>query len=100
MYEKPMESTTIHSIWFNAMRDAEKYYQALSSYDWKPEQARSVLPNSLKTEIVITYNLREWRHFFKLRTSKKAHPQMREISIPMLKKFQDLIPIVFNDIAV
>ena len=63
-----------------------------------PQQARSVLPNSLKTEIVITYNLREWRHFFKLRTSRAAHPQMREIACPMLDKFKKSIPIIFDDI--
>lgn len=65
-----------------------------------PEQARSILPNSLKTEIVVTMNLREWRHFFKLRTSKRAHPQMREISIPLLKKMQDLLPTIFDDIQI
>ena len=64
-----------------------------------PQEARSVLPNSLKTEIVVTYNLREWRHFFKLRTSKRAHPQMREITIPLLRKFQELIPVIFDDIS-
>jgi thymidylate synthase (FAD) len=56
------------------------------------------LPNSLKTEIVITANLREWRHFFKLRTALVAHPQMREITIPMLMQFKSMIPIIFDDI--
>ena len=65
-----------------------------------PQEARSVLPNSLKTEIIVTMNLREWRHFFKLRTSSKAHPQMREISIPLLAAFKTLIPVVFDDIEV
>ena len=65
-----------------------------------PQEARSILPNSLKTEIVMTMNLREWRHFFTLRTSKAAHPQMREVAIPLLKEFQRLIPIVFDDINV
>jgi thymidylate synthase (FAD) len=60
--------------------------------------SRDVLPNSLKTEIVITYNLREWRHFFRLRCDKRAHPQMREIAIPLLKEFQRLIPVIFDDI--
>ena len=85
-------------IWEHAMFDAEKAYMALIDNGVPPQIARSVLPNSLKTEIVITYNLREWRHFFKLRTSPKAHPQMREITIPMLKKFKELIPVVFDDI--
>jgi thymidylate synthase (FAD) len=63
-----------------------------------PQEARNILPNSLKTELVVTMNLREWRHFFKLRTSSAAHPQMREIAIPMLEKFKELIPVVFDDI--
>ena len=63
-----------------------------------PQEARSVLPNSLKTEIVMTMNLREWRHSFTLRTSKAAHPQMREVAIPLLKEFQKLIPVVFDDL--
>jgi thymidylate synthase (FAD) len=50
--------------------------------------------------MVMTCNLREWRHFFKLRTAKAAHPQMKEITIPMLQKFKELIPIVFDDIAI
>jgi len=54
----------------------------------------------LKTEIIVTFNLRQWRHFFKLRCSQKAHPQMREIAIPLLKKFQELIPVVFEDIKI
>ena len=64
----------------------------------KPEEARSILPNSLKTEIVVTMNLREWRHFFRLRTSEKAHPQMREIAIPLLNDFKFIIPVIFDDI--
>jgi thymidylate synthase (FAD) len=67
---------------------------------WSPQQARSVLPNSLKTEIVMTANLREWRHFFRLRTSAAAHPQMREIAVPMLAEFKRLISVVFDDIEV
>ena len=66
--------------------------------DWKPEMARSVLPNSLKTEIVMTTNLREWRLIFKLRTAKAAHPQMRELMVPLLKEIKELIPVVFDDI--
>lgn len=85
-------------IWFNTMTYAEESYKALIAYGWSPQQARSVLPNSLKTEIVMTCNLREWRLFFKLRTSTKAHPQMREIAIPMLVKFKELIPVIFDDI--
>jgi thymidylate synthase (FAD) len=82
------------------MEQAEDAYNALLAMGASPQEARSVLPNSLKTEIVITYNLREWRHFFRLRTSPAAHPQMREIAIPMLREFRRLVPVVFDDIEV
>lgn len=84
--------------WEKSMRDAEITYFALIDAGAKPDEARSVLPNSLKTEIVVTYNLREWRHFLKLRTSKAAHPQIREIAIDILNKFKALVPVVFDDI--
>lgn len=88
-------------IWFMAMIFTEWAYNTLvdkNLFARKPEEARSVLPNSLKTEIVVTYNLREWRHFFQMRTSKAAHPQMHEITIPMLAEFKKLIPVIFDDI--
>lgn len=88
-----------YELWKTAMEQAEATYFALLKAGASPQEARSVLPNSLKTEIVVTYNLREWRHFFKLRTSAAAHPQMREIARPLLKAFQEQIPIVFDDIS-
>ena len=90
---------TQYQIWEEAMHAAEKFYMDLIKLKCPPQIARSVLPNSLKTEIVITYNLREWRHFFRLRTSKAAHPQMREITLPLLAEFKRLMPIVFDDIV-
>lgn len=86
-------------LWLRAMENAEMYYQNLLTEGCSPQEARSVLPNSLKTEIVMTANLREWRHFFKLRTSSKAHPQMTEIARPMLDEFKRLIPVVFDDLT-
>ncbi len=86
--------------WKKAMIQAERAYLYLLGEGASPQEARSVLPNSLKTEIVITFNLREWRHFFKVRTSEIAHPQMREIVIPMLKEFKEKIPVIFDDIRV
>ena len=86
-------------IWREAMAAAEKAYLELIRLGASPQEARSVLPNSLKTEIVMTMNLREWRHFFTLRTSKAAHPQMREIASYMLSEFKHLIPVVFDDIC-
>jgi thymidylate synthase (FAD) len=84
--------------WSEAMEAAEAYYKYLRSFGWKPEQARAVLPNSLKTEVVMTANLREWRHFFRLRTALAAHPQMREVAVPLLLEMQHRIPVVFDDI--
>ena len=78
---------------------AEIAYKALRRKGWSPQQARSVLPNSLKTEIVATANLREWRHIFRLRTALAAHPQMREIMRPLLKEFRKLVPVVFDDVG-
>jgi thymidylate synthase (FAD) len=80
------------------MQTIETNYNKLISMGARPEEARSILPNSLKTEIVVTMNLREWRHFFKLRTGIKAHPQMREITIPMLERFKKEVPVIFDDI--
>ena len=86
-------------IWKEAMEMAERSYLALIAKGATPQEARSVLPNSLKTEIVVTMNMREWRHFFKLRTSAAAHPQMQEIVVPLMRYFQKIIPVVFDDIG-
>lgn len=85
-------------IWRKAMADAESYYMDLLAAGATAQEARSVLPNSLKTEIVITANLREWRHFFRMRAAATAHPQMQEIARPLLAEFQKLIPIIFDDL--
>jgi thymidylate synthase (FAD) len=85
-------------MWYLSMRDAEESYKYLIEKGWKPEQARSVLPNSLKTEIVVTANCRQWRTIFKQRTAKQAHPQMRELMIPLLHELAWKIPVIFNDI--
>jgi len=85
-------------IYLSGIQETEIRYNELINLGWQPQQARSVLPNSLKTEIVITANLREWRLIFKQRTAEAAHPQMREMMIPMLKEFKILLPVIFNDI--
>ena len=81
-----------------ACRLAEHQYKQLLICGWKPEQAREVLPNALKTEIVVTANFREWRHIFRLRTSNKAHPQIRELMRKCLAEFQRQVPVIFGDI--
>lgn len=89
-----------YEIWKNTMQYIETAYMNLIAIGATPQEARSILPNSLKTEIVVTMNLREWRHFFKLRTGATAHPQMRQIAVPMLRKFQEIIPVIFDGINV
>lgn len=88
------------TVWNEAMENAEKAYKQLIELGAKPEEARSVLPNSLKTEIAITYNLREWRHFFTLRCSKFAHPQMRQVAVMLLKQMKELMPVIFEDFVI
>lgn len=77
---------------------AEAEYNMLIDKGWRPEQAREVLPNAVKTEIVVQANIREWRHIFKLRTSKAAHPQMRALMLPLLEELREYLPVVFDDI--
>ena len=95
----PLEISYNIKEWEKAMLAAEESYLGLINDGVSPQIARSVLPNSLKTEIVVTYNLRQWRHFLKQRTSRAAHPQMREIAYMILEKFKQEIPVVFDDIG-
>jgi len=85
--------------WLEACEVAERTYFDLLDDGATPQEARSVLPNSLKTEIVVTANLREWRHIFKMRCSVKAHPQMREVMIPLLREVRTRIPVLFDDVG-
>ena len=97
------EDTPEMDNWMGICMEAEKCYLQLLASGRTPQEARAVLPNSLKTEIVMTANLREWRHFFKLRAvgiTGKPHPQMCEVTIPLLKELQELIPVVFEDLDV
>ncbi len=97
----PLENGEVkkdYNLWVDSMARAEHNYNQLIDCGWQAQQSRAVLPNSLKTEINVKYNLREWRHFFKLRCSAAAHPQMRELTIPLLAEFQSKIPIIFDDI--
>ena len=90
-----------YARWFHEMDEAEKTDLAMIENGPTPEQARDILPTSIKTEIVMTANLREWRHFFKLRAegvTGKPHPQMLEITIPLLKELKQKVPVVFDDI--
>lgn len=92
------EGTPEYEMWLSAMLHAEKTYVDLIEKGASPQEARSVLPNSLKTEIVVTCNLREWRHIFSLRCSSAAHPQMREIMLPLLGEMHTRVPVIFDDL--
>lgn len=84
--------------WLIAMEECERLYFRLLDFGWTAQQARSVLPNSLKTEVVMTANVREWRQVFKLRCSSAAHPQMREVMLPLLKEAHSICPVLFEDL--
>lgn len=88
-----------YEIWNRAMEAAEQYYFEMIQAGAKPEEARSILPNSLKTEIVMTMNMREWRHFIRLRGSRAAHPQIVEITKMIQKEFAQRYPVFFEDLA-
>ena len=87
-------------LWKKTLEIIEQNYMALIKNGAKPQEARSILPNSLKTEIFMTANLREWRHFIKLRTSPRAHPQMREVALKIYKILKEKLPVIFSDIEV
>lgn len=88
-----------YNEWVKAMEFAEKSYINLLNQGATPQEARSVLPTSLKTEIIMSCNIREWRHFLKLRTDKASHPQIREVAIGLLHELQKSIPVLFDDIT-
>lgn len=88
-------------MWLSNCQQCEAMYLSLINHGWTPQQARDVLNNSVETQIMVTMNIREWRHFFKLRAegvTGKPHPEMLQITIPMLKEFKNCIPVVFDDI--
>ena len=92
------EMIRLRACWQEACLNAEWSYKKMIDAGCTPEAARAVLPNCLKTEVVMTANLREWRHFFKLRCAPAAHPDMRIIANMLLTAFKDVVPVVFDDI--
>ena len=91
----------VKDVWETAAENAEESYFWLLEHGMTPQEARSVLPNCLKTEVVVTGNMREWRHFFLLRAAGETgapHPQMAEVAIPLFKAVRDYMPELFGDI--
>lgn len=89
-----------YARWAKACKSSEKIYLDLIEEGATPQEARSILPNSLKTEIMMTINLRSLRNFLKLRTAKGAHPQIKELAIPLLNELKNKIPVIFDDVIV
>lgn len=94
------ESNEKFLIWREAMEDAERHYFKLINAGASPQEARSVLPNSLKTEIFMTMNFREWRHFFTLRCGSAAHPQMQQVANMILDQFKEKYPLFVQDLVI
>ncbi|MBW2120490.1 MAG: FAD-dependent thymidylate synthase [Deltaproteobacteria bacterium] len=92
------EDSPAYREWYEAMKAAEAHYMRLLEQGATPQEARAVLPNSLRSEIVMTCNIREWRHILALRSGPQAHPQMRQIMVPLLEEFCRRIPVLFDDL--
>ena len=92
------KSTTEYAQWFNLMNIIEKTYNEMSRLECKPDQLRMILPHSTAAEVTMTANIREWRHILELRCSKAAHPAIRQLLIPLLLKFKEDIPELFDAI--
>jgi thymidylate synthase (FAD) len=84
--------------WEQSIAESERAYLEMVERGIRPQEARSVLPNALATTISATGNLRTWRHVLLLRTTREAHPDMRNIMIPLLKELQEKVPLIFDDI--
>lgn len=94
------EGDLAYEVWKKACQRAELAYFDLMSIGCSPQESRSVLPNSLKTEVVMTANMREWRHFLRLRTASAAHPDMREVAKMLLTEMKNRYPVFFEDFEV
>ena len=87
------ENTEKYNLWLKTCENCEKSYFEMLNMGMTPQEARDILPNSLKTEIVMTLNISSWRNFFELRNSKAAHPQMREVAKMIFDEFEKKYPI-------
>ena len=96
---KPLNISDGDSYWWSmSCSEAEKNYQELISRKVRPQEARSVLPNALAATIAVTGNFRSWRHILLMRTTKETHPDFGRVMIPLLKTFQERVPLLFDDI--
>lgn len=93
-----IEGTPEYAEWLRCMQDIERAYLAMAALGCKPDQCRMLLPHSVKADVILTANLREWRHIIKLRAAKAAHPCIQELMKPLLKEFSEKIPVIFDDL--
>lgn len=98
LFIKPPLPEEAELDWRQSITTAEAAYKRLLAAGCAPQIARSVFPNALAARIIVTYNLRAWRHFFLMRTCREAHPQMRQVTIPLLAEFKEKIPLLYDDI--
>lgn len=93
------KDSSSYNEWLKYRKLDEKEYFDRLDFGQTPEQARGCLPIDLKTKLLVTTNLREWRDIFKLRCNSRAHYQMREVMRPLFKEVCDILPCVFDDIV-
>jgi len=79
---------------------SEQMYKGLRSQGWVPQDARQILPTGIKSQIVVTANLREWRHIFKMRCAIDAHWEIRQVMVKLLKEVQKRVPVLFDDFVI
>jgi len=96
--EKKKKAREACASWMFAMEQAEKRYMEMIESGASPQFARGVLPIDVKTEIVMTANLRQWGHVFKMRTDPVAHPNMHQLMIPLLEDFKRLFPGMYENL--
>jgi len=89
-----------HSAFVDFMEKARKAYQELQKFGIKKEDARFVLPNATESQIVVTANLREWRHIIELRSEPGAQWEIREAAIEILKILKKHAPTIFEDLEI
>lgn len=94
--DNPNNEMVAWGVWKRAIENSEKSYFELLDLGCTTQEARAILPNSLKTEVIMTAKNYEWNHFFELRCDKAAHPQMRELSLPLFDYFNNSNPLLFN----
>lgn len=87
-----------YASWKEAMKHIEIYYMVMANNNAKPDELRMLLPHSTAAEVTMTCNIREWKHILDLRCSKMVHPSVRQVMIPLLLKFKETMPEIFDSV--